>query len=79
VILIRDHIKSNVLKTAVNNLNDKVNPYNYIENATKTKKKNYWTLSRRLCYNWNLNNMSKIDDYYLNKDYIKMMMCTLLS
>lgn len=37
--------------------------------------KKYVSLSRQivsLCYNWNLDNMSKIDHYYLNKKYIKM-------
>lgn len=72
----RDHIKLNVLKLTINKLNKIVVPYYLIENTNQTISNNYTSLNRKilsLCYNWNLDNMSRIDDYYLNKDYIKMM------
>lgn len=75
----RDHIKLNVLKLTINQLNngEAVLPYYLIENTNKTNYNNYTSLNRQitsLCYHWKLENMLKIDNYYLNKEYIKMIL-----
>jgi len=60
------YIKINVLKLAFN--------YDVIMQVnTNTTHKNY--IRRQiisLCYNWNLGDMLKIDNYYLNNEYIKL-------
>jgi hypothetical protein len=71
----KENIKLNVLNRSIKQFNDQINHYNYIENGNKTNYNNYTVLNRKiisLCYNWNLDNMEKIDHYYLKKEYIKM-------